>query len=316
MFSAIIKKILSTIPLLLIVSIIMFGIIHMLPGDATTIILADATVSDEQKADLQTELGLDQPIYLQYWNWLTGFIKGDMGSSFLSKQPVSRRISERLPVTLELILFSILLAILIGLPAGIISAVKRNKLIDYILSTGSMIGVALPSFWLGMLFIMLFSVKLKWLPSSGFMRFSINPETNIKTMLMPSITLALSLAAPITRQTRSSMLDSLNQDFILTAEAKGLNKQIVLWKHALRNALIPVITAVSSQISSMIGGAFVIETLFLLPGMGKTMVDAIYQRDYPIIMAVAMIVVISVVLINMLVDILYILIDPRISSKG
>lgn len=315
MFVAIIRKIISAVPLLLLVSIIMFTVVQMLPGNAATIILSEATASGEQKEALEQELGLDKPVYEQYWNWLTDFVKGDMGTSFFTKQPVVKRIAERLPVSLELILCSIVLAILIGIPIGILSAVKRNKPIDYVMSTFSMVGVAMPSFWIGMLFIILFSVQLKILPASGFMSFSVNPMANLRSMILPSITLAIALAAPIIRQTRSSMLDTLCQDYIITAEAKGLKERIVFWKHALRNALVPVITAISSQISGMIGGVFVIETVFLLPGMGKSMVDAIYQRDYPIIMATAMVVAFIVVLINMLVDILYIVIDPRISKN-
>lgn len=176
-----------------------------------------------------------------------------------------------------------------------------------------MIGVAMPQFWLGILFILLFSVTLGWLPASGFERFSVDAAQNLKTMLMPSVTLALSLSAPIARQTRSAMLDTLNQDYIMTAKAKGQRDSKIFLVHALRNALVPVITAITSQINSMIGGVFVIETLFLLPGMGKSMVDAIFQRDYPIVMGIAMVVVTCIVLINLITDIIYIFIDPRIS---
>ena len=313
MLNSILRKILLTIPLLLLVSIIMFTVINMLPGNAAMVMLADIGGSVEQLQDLEAELGLDQPVYVQYFNWLKGFVQGNLGTSILTSQPVAKRIQERLPVTLELIAFSLGLAILIGIPSGILCAVKRNKPIDYILSTVSMIGVGMPQFWLGILFVLLFSVKLRWLPASGFTKFRVDAAKNLKVMLMPSVTLALSLAAPITRQTRSAMLDTLNQDYILTAKAKGQSSAKIYMVHALRNALVPVITAITSQINSMIGGVFVIETLFLLPGMGKSMVDAIFQRDYPIVMGVAMIVVICIVIINLLTDIAYIFIDPRIS---
>lgn len=313
MGSAIIRKILWSIPLLILVSMIMFGVIHMLPGNAALVILGDAGGSAEQVAQLEEEMGLSDPLYVQYFDWITGFIKGDMGNSYLTSQPVSKRIIERLPVTLELIVWSVLLAVVIGLPIGIICAVKRNKAIDYFMSTIAMVGVAMPQFWLGILFILLFSVQLGWLPASGYVAFAINPLRHMKSMLMPSVTLALSLAAPIIRQTRSAMLDTLNQDYIMTAKAKGQNSRGIFVKHALRNALVPVITAITSQINGMIGGVFVIETLFLLPGMGKTMVDAIFQRDYPIIMGVAMVVVGCIVIINLITDIIYIFIDPRIS---
>ena len=313
MLSSILRKIILTIPLLLLVSIIMFTVINMLPGNAAMVMLADIGGSVEQLQDLEAELGLDQPVYVQYLNWLKGFLQGNLGKSILTSQPVIKRIQERLPVTLELILFSLGLAIIIGIPSGILCAVKRNKPIDYILSTISMIGVGMPQFWLGILFVLLFSVKLGLLPASGFTKFSVDAAKNLKVMLMPSVTLALSLAAPITRQTRSAMLDTLNQDYILTAKAKGQSSARIYMVHALRNALVPVITAITSQINSMIGGVFVIETLFLLPGMGKSMVDAIFQRDYPIVMGIAMVVVICIVIINLLTDIAYIFIDPRIS---
>lgn len=313
MFNAILRKILLTIPLLLLVSIIMFTIISLLPGNAATIILSDSSGSVKQLEELERKMGFKDPIYVQYGRWLKKFIHGDMGVSLLTNQPVIKRIKERLPVTLELIVFSILLAIILGIPMGILCAVKRNKPIDYVLSTFSMIGVGMPQFWLGILFVLLFSVKLDWLPASGFTKFSVNATNNLRTMLMPTVALALSLAAPIARQTRSAMLDTLSQDYILTAKAKGQNNVCIFLVHALRNALVPVITAITSQINSMIGGVFVIETLFLLPGMGKSMVDAIFQRDYPIVMGTAMVVVSCIVVINLITDVIYIFIDPRIT---
>lgn len=308
-----VRKIILTIPLLLLVSIIMFTVINMLPGNAAMVILGDAGGSVEQLEQLEAKLGLDQPVHVQYFNWLKRFASGDMGTSYLTNQPVAKRIQERLPVTLELILLSTVLAVLIGIPVGILCAVRRNKPIDYVLSTLSMIGVAMPQFWLGILFILLFSVTLGWIPASGFEKFSVDAARNLQSMLMPSVVLALSLSAPIARQTRSAMLDTLNQDYIMTARAKGQRDLNIFMVHALRNALVPVITAITSQINSMIGGVFVIETLFLLPGMGKSMVDAIFQQDYPIVMGIAMTVVSCIVLINLITDIIYIFIDPRIS---
>ena len=298
MVSAIVKKILWSIPLLLLVSMIMFGVIHMLPGNAALVMLGDAGGSAEQVQKLEESMGLTDPLYVQYFHWISNFVKGDMGTSYLTSQPVAKRV---------------VLAVIIGIPIGILCAVKRNKLVDYIMSTIAMIGVAMPQFWLGILFVLLFSVDLGWLPASGYVTFATNPMRHIQSMIMPSVTLALSLAAPIIRQTRSAMLDTLSQDYIMTAKAKGQNSVGIFVKHALRNALVPVITAITSQINGMIGGVFVIETLFLMPGMGKSMVDAIFQRDYPIIMGIAMVVVSCIVLINLITDIIYIFIDPRIS---
>ena len=313
MLNTIVRKVLLTIPLLLLVSILMFTVINMLPGNAATIILGDNGGSVEQLEQVEEKLGLNQSLPKQYLNWLKNFVRGNLGTSYLTSQPVIKRIQERLPVTLELILLSILLAVIIGIPVGIICAVKRNKAVDYILITLSMIGVAMPQFWLGILFVLLFSVKLKLLPASGFTYFSVDAAKNLKTMLMPAVTLALSLSAPIARQTRSAMLDTLSQDYVMTAKAKGQSEVKIYLVHALRNALVPVITAITSQINSMVGGVFVIETLFLLPGMGKSMVDAIFQRDYPIVMGIAMVVVTCIIIINLITDIVYVFIDPRIS---
>lgn len=312
MGSYIIRKIIGIIPLLLIVSIIMFLFMNLLPGNVVDSILSEGgTVEQQQK--LMERYGLDLPIYVQYWTWLTNFVRGDMGVSHFSGQEVSERLAERFPVTLELILISIIIAILVGVTVGLICAVKRNKPTDYVLSTISMVGVAMPAFWLGMLLIMLLSVKLQWLPASGFVKFSVDPIENLKTMILPSVTLGLSLAAPIARQTRSAMLDALSQDYIITAYSKGLKNKLVFWKHALRNALIPVVTSITNQINGLIGGAFVVETVFLIPGMGKSMVDAINQRDNPVVMGLSMAVVITVVIVNLVADILNAYIDPRIT---
>lgn len=312
MGSYIIRKIIGIIPLLLIVSIIMFLFMNLLPGNVVDSILSEGgTVEQQQK--LMERYGLELPIYVQYWTWLTNFVCGDMGVSHFSGQEVSERLAERFPVTLELILISIIIAILVGVTVGLICAVKRNKPTDYVLSTISMVGVAMPAFWLGMLLIMLVSVKLQWLPASGFVKFSVDPIENLKTMILPSVTLGLSLAAPIARQTRSAMLDALSQDYIITAYSKGLKNKLVFWKHALRNALIPVVTSITNQINGLIGGAFVVETVFLIPGMGKSMVDAINQRDNPVVMGLSMAVVITVVIVNLVADILNAYIDPRIT---
>lgn len=307
-----IKKILSIIPMLLIVSIILFSMMSMLPGNAALMILGDMG-DTQQLARVESTLGLDQPIYVQYFHWLSGVLKGDFGRSFLTSQPVVKRILERMPVTVELILLSVAFATIVGVPVGILCASKRNSASDYAASVTAMIGVAMPAFWIGMLLIMLFSIKLKWLPASGYASFASNPVKNLRTMALPVFAAGISLAATIVRQTRSAMLDVLKQDYIVTAEAKGQRRSVLLFKHALKNAAIPVVTAISMQISSMIGGSVVIEQVFLLPGMGKSMVDAIFQRDYPIVMAQALLIASFVVLINTVVDILYIIIDPRIS---
>lgn len=309
------KKLLSVIPLVLIVSIVLFGLINLLPGNAAMAILGDSG-NLEQVEQLEAELGLDQPVYVQYWNWLKGVCTGNLGTSILTGQPVIDRIVERMPVTVELIVLSVLFATALGVPLGIICAVKRNRAADYIVSSVSIIGVAMPAFWVGMLLIMLFSIQLHWLPASGYTPFLQDPLENIRMMLLPVFATGIALAATIVRQTRSAMLDVLGQDYMMTAKSKGVRQRTQLFRHALKNALIPVITAISMQIAGMIGGSVVIETVFLLPGMGKSMVDAIFQRDYPIVMGESLVIAVFIILLNTLVDVVYIFIDPRISHSG
>ncbi len=309
------KKLLSMIPLALIVSIILFGLINLLPGNAAMAILGDSG-NLEQVEQLEAKLGLDQPVYIQYINWLKGVCTGDLGTSVLTGQPVIDRIAERMPVTFELIVLSVVFAAAVGVPLGIICAVRRNRASDYILSSVSIIGVAMPAFWVGMLLIMLFSIKLHWLPASGYTPFFENPVENLRSMALPVFATGIALAATIVRQTRSAVLDVLGQDYMMTAKSKGVRYRTQLWRHALKNALIPVITAISMQIAGMIGGSVVIETVFLLPGMGKSMVDAIFQRDYPIVMGEALVIAVFIILLNTLVDVIYIFVDPRISRSG
>ena len=315
MATQIAKKLLSIIPLVLIISIIMFALINMLPGDAALALLGDSGPL-EQVEQMREELGLNDSVPVQYWNWLKGVLHGDLGDSMFTGQPVIDRITERMPVTFELILLSVVFATIIGVPLGIVCAVKRNRMSDYVLSAVSMVGVAMPAFWVGMLLIILFSTKLHLLPASGYVPFFEDPLGNLKTMVLPVFATGIALTATIVRQTRSAMLDVLGQDYMMTAKSKGVKYRVQLFRHALKNALIPVITAISMQIAGMIGGSVVIETVFLLPGMGKSMVDAIFQRDYPIVMGEALVIAVFIILLNTLVDIVYIFIDPRISHSG
>ena len=315
MATQIVKKLLSIIPLVLIISIIMFALINMLPGDAALALLGDSGTL-EQVEQMREELGLNDSMPAQYWNWLKGVLQGDLGDSMFTGQPVIDRITERMPVTFELILLSVVFATIIGVPLGIVCAVKRNHMSDYILSAVSMVGVAMPAFWVGMLLIILFSTKLHLLPASGYVPFFVDPLGNLKTMVLPVFATGIALTATIVRQTRSAMLDVLGQDYMMTAKSKGVKYRVQLFRHALKNALIPVITAISMQIAGMIGGSVVIETVFLLPGMGKSMVDAIFQRDYPIVMGEALVIAVFIILLNTLVDVIYIFIDPRISHSG
>ena len=314
MFTSVVKRILSAIPTLLIVSLVLFIMMNILPGDAT--LTAAVSGADEAyMARLRAEMGLDKPAYIRYLDWLGGSVTGDLGHSLVSQQPVSNILMQRLPVTIELTLLSMLLSVIVAVPLGILSAMKRNSPIDVIGSTISMFGIAMPSFWMGILLILLFSVTLYWLPASGFTPFLKNPVRNLQQMIMPAFAIGFSFAATVMRQTRSAMLEVIHQDYITTAYSKGIPNRRVIWKHALRNALIPVLTVVSTQIGRLIGGAVVAEQVFALPGIGRQIVDGILSRDYPVVMGLIMVVAASVILINTLVDVLYILIDPRISHN-
>lgn len=311
----IIKKLLSVVPLLLIISFILFFIINILPGDAAMGLAAESS-NQEYIVKLRAELGLDKPFLARYLDWLQKMLKGNLGRSLISGQPVIEKVLLRFPVTLELTLLAMLISVIVAIPLGIISAVKRNSFWDYGSSIIAMIGIAMPPFWLGILLVILFSLVWQLLPASGYVSFFSDPVENLKCMFMPAMSIGLAFAATVMRQTRSALLEVLSQDYIDTARAKGLSEGVVLWKHALRNSLIPVITVISMQIGRLIGGAVVTETVFALPGIGREIVDSIFSRDYPVVMAMILLTAAFVILINTFVDLLYIIIDPRISQDA
>lgn len=315
MLKNILKKLLLMIPILITVSIILFFLMNILPGDAAAG-MATADQGEEYIAELRARLNLDKPPVQRYLDWASGMLRGDFGNSLISGQPVAQKIMQRLPVTLELTFLAMLVAVIIALPLGVITAVKRNSALDTSMSAFAMVGVAMPPFWLGMLLVMLFSIYLGILPASGFVPFFENPLQNLRRMIMPAVTIGISFAATVMRQTRSAMLEVLDQDYMMTAEAKGLSDAVVIWKHGLRNALIPIVTTIAMQTGRMIGGAVVSESIFALPGMGSEIVDAILSRDTPVVMGMIMVVAFLVVIINTFMDIVYILIDPRIARGG
>lgn len=312
MIQNVIKKIASIIPQLFIMSLILFVIINMLPGDVVANLVGDST-DIEYIEQVREKLGVDKPWYEQYWAWLSNVVQGDLGRSMLtSREPVINKVLVRLPVTLELTLLAMLISVVIAVPLGVLSAVNRGGVFDMIGSVLSMIGIAMPPFWLGILLLLLFSVVLGWLPASGYVLFFENPIANLRSMILPSLSVGISFAATIMRQTRSAMLDVLSQDYIMTARSKGLRERIVLWRHALRNALIPVITVISMQIGRLIGGSVVTETVFSLPGMGREIANSLLSRDYPVCISFILITAVFVVLVNTLVDVVIVFIDPRI----
>jgi peptide/nickel transport system permease protein len=312
MISFLIRRFLQLIPVLLVMSIVVFSTTLMLPGDPAISILGEGATVEERQA-VRERLGLDQPIPVQFVNWLGRAATGDLGRSIKTRQPVVEMLADRVPVTLQLALGAMALSLIIGVPLGTIAALYRGRWIDSTVSVVAMSGMAVPYFWIGILLIMFFSITLRWLPPSGYVPIWVDPLTNLKLMIMPTITIGTAQAALVMRQTRAAMLGILSQDFIRTARAKGAGEFRVIAGHALRNAMVPVVTVVGLQLGTLIGGAVVTETVFSLPGLGRMIVDAIFERDFTVVQGAILTVVVGVLLVNILIDILYFLLDRRVS---
>jgi peptide/nickel transport system permease protein len=312
----ILQRVFQMIPVMVLASIISFSIIFLLPGDPALLILGDQLASDRTIYEAKrAELGLDRPLPIQYVDWLGKTVRGDLGTSTRDRQPVTQGMRDRLPVTLELAGLAMLLALVIALPAGIISALKPNSKWDIVSSLVAFGGIAIPHFWFGILLIYLLAVVLRWLPPSGYVPFSEDPVQNLTRMVMPALTLGLGLSAVLMRQTRSSLLEVLHQDYMTTARAKGLAQKAVVLRHALKNALIPVVTVLGLQLGLLIGGAVITESIFSIPGIGRWAVDSITTRDFPVVQAVSLVMAIGVLLANLVADIAYAYIDPRIHYR-
>ena len=297
------KRIIYLIPVLIGIVFLVFTIMYFSPGDPAKLILGDRA-PEEQVAALRHELGLDLPYYQQLFNYIKNAIHGDFGNSYQLRMPVWDIIKLRFPLTLQLTTFTMLIAVLIGVPVGILSAVKQYSVIDAFSVIFALLMASIPAFWLGMLLMLLFSLNLGWLPSSGY--------EGVKWLILPSITLGFINCATIMRMTRSSMLEVVRQDFIRTARAKGATEKRVVFRHALKNAIIPVITVVGTAFGSSVGGAVVTETVFGLPGMGTQIITAIRQKDNPVVLASVIVIALAFSLVNLIVDILYTYVDPRI----
>lgn len=297
------KRIIYLIPVLIGIVFLVFTIMYFSPGDPAKLILGDRA-PEEQVATLRHELGLDLPYYQQLFNYIKNAIHGDFGNSYQLRMPVWDIIKLRFPLTLQLTTFTMLIAVLIGVPVGILSAVKQYSVIDAFSVIFALLMASIPAFWLGMLLMLLFSLNLGWLPSSGY--------EGVKWLILPSITLGFINCATIMRMTRSSMLEVVRQDFIRTARAKGATEKRVVFRHALKNAIIPVITVVGTAFGSSLGGAVVTETVFGLPGMGTQIITAIRQKDNPVVLASVIVIALAFSLVNLIVDILYTYVDPRI----
>ncbi len=305
------QRLIQLVPVLFFLSIIVFTIVRLIPGDPAAIRLG-MEATPEGIAAVQKEMGLDKPIFVQYGIWLGDVLRGDFGTSWVSKQPVLQLIMLKLPASLLLACTALLIALLIAIPAGIISGVKQHSLTDNIATTLALLGVAMPQFWLGLMLMLVVAVQLRWLPPSGYVDLNQNPTEAIRRLILPASTLGLTLAAPLARFMRSGMLDVMNADYIRTARAKGLTERMVVTGHAVRNALLTVITVFGMQFGALLGGTIVIEQVFSWPGVGLLAFTAINQRDYGIIQGVVLFVALGFILVNLAVDVIYVYVDPRI----
>jgi peptide/nickel transport system permease protein len=308
----IIRRVLLLIPVLLVVGIVVFTLIHLTPGDPAAVALGPEASTEEIEA-LRERLGLNRPLPVQFIVWFTDVLRLDLGESIFLDMEVTQALVDRAQPTVLLTLYSLTIAIIIGVPAGVIAALREKSLIDRSLMVLSISGAAIPVFVLGILFIMIFSVRLGWLPTGGYTDINDDLADHIKRMIMPSFALGFASAGLLARLVRSSMLETLREDYVRTARAKGLSARAVVVRHALRNALIPAVTVVGLLIGTLLGGAVVTETVFTIPGMGRLVVQSVLRRDYPVIQGAVMIIACFYVLANLLVDVLYVVIDPRIS---
>jgi peptide/nickel transport system permease protein len=307
-----IRRLLLTLPILFIVSVVCFSLINLIPGDPATVILGPEA-SEQAKEQMREQLGLNKPIVVQYVDWLGGVLHGDLGKSLVDGTPVSQLILQRLPVTLELALGTFLVSLTIAVVAGILSASKKGTWVDYVSTGFALGGISIPHFWLGMMFIIIFAVYLGWLPASGYVPFFEDPAANIAVMILPVLATGLRESAELMRMLRSSLLEELGSDYVRTAFSKGLSRRVVVIRHAVRNALIPFVTASGLQIAALLGGLVVTEQVFQLPGVGRLIVESILERDYTVVQGAVLTVTVIVILINVLVDLLYAVIDPRIA---
>jgi len=307
-------RLVGAIPTLLGVTVLTFLFIRLIPGDAIAARLGTSTaLTPEQLASLRAYFGLDQPLYQQYWTWLTSLVHGDFGYSIRTGRPVLVEITERLPATLELAAAATVIAVAIGLPLGLLSAMRPRSRADVIARIGGLIGLSLPSFWLGTLIIVFFSLYLRWLPNTGgYVDFVHDPLGNLALIVLPAVTLGVALAAATMRMTRSAMLDVLSADYVRTAWAKGLAGALIVRRHVLKNGLIVVVTLLGIQVGQLLGGTVVVEEIFSIPGVGRMLLAAIVQRDYALVQGGVLVIAILFVLVNIVVDLLYGYLDPRI----
>ena len=307
-------RVLSTVPVVFVVTFVVFGLILLIPGDpAITIAGPDAT--PEQIEVIRERLGLNRPFLIQYVDWLGSALQGDLGTSLFTSRAVTTSIMESLPVTLTLTLTAILISLLISVPLAIISATRRGGWIDRLATVTSSIGIALPSFWLGLMLVLLFSLTLGWLPATGYVPLAQDPAAWLRHILLPALTLGVAAAAESTRQLRGSIIEVLQQDYVRTARAKGLRTRMVIGKHVLKNASVPLVTVIGLQVTLLLGGAIVVEQVFGIPGLGQVAISAVTLRDIPVIQGVVLVAVLVAMLSNLLVDLAYGYLNPKVRAR-
>jgi ABC-type dipeptide/oligopeptide/nickel transport system permease component len=312
MIAYVIRRLLLLVPVALFVSFITFMLIHLVPGDPARVLLGEDS-TPEAVAALHQQLGLDRPLYEQYALWLNQAIHGNLGQSIQLHQPVLEAITQRLPVTVELGVAALLFSLVLAVPLGMTAATRRDSRLDWLLNVGSLLGTTIPPFVLGLLLILVFAVLLRMFPPGGYVPFTEDPLENLRDLILPMIALGSASVAVNFRQVRSGMLDVLGQDYIRTARAKGLSERRVNYRHALPNALLPLLTLVGLQAGAILAGAVVVETIFLWPGVGQLAVTSILSKDYPVVQGVVLLSALSYILINLLVDLSYTFVDPRIT---
>jgi len=307
------KRLASILPTLLFVTVLVFGLQQLLPGDPA-VILAGEDRDPNVVAYLRAKLHLDEPLPVQYAHWMGGVLKGDLGESLRIQKPVTELIMEKLPVTIQLAVMAMLIALVIGISAGVLSAVFKGTAWDYAANIFALWGLSTPNFWLGIMLILLFSVQLGWLPASGYVSPFEDLKANLAAMIMPAFVLGNAIAAVLMRHTRSAMLQVLNSDYVRTARAKGLSERVVVLKHALRNAMIPIITLGALEFGTLLSGAVLTEQVFSIPGFGKLIVDAVFNRDYAVVQGVVLFTATAYITLNLLADLAYFFVNPRMRS--
>jgi len=314
MLTFIARRILIAIPTVIVISVFVFLLQKLLPGDPV-LAMAGEERDPEVLEFLREKYRLNDPLYIQYLTWAGNALRGDLGISLRTNMPVTELIAQKLPVTLQLAGMAMAIAIVIGIPAGVIAAVKKGTWVDYLTNVLALSGLSVPNFWLGIMLILLVSVKLGWLPASGYVSPAEDLGRSIQTMLMPAFVLGTALAATLTRHTRSAMLSVLSSDYIRTARAKGLREKAVILKHAFRNALTPIVTISALLFGELIGGAVLTEQIFTIPGFGKLVVDAVFTRDYAVVQGIVLCTAIGFILMNLLADVAYFLLNPRLRQS-